>query len=273
MLRLRSKVFLGSIPRPRPLEMRQLALLTVSVLGLALSGMPAAADSSADPVAPPVIVIGFVGGYVHGDNLIHSEVQLAAKLRALYPEGVYAESLANHDAKSAYPEIVHLLDVNRDGALTPAEKRSARIILYGHSWGASEAVTLARRLQKSGIPVLLTIQVDSVKKRHEDDALIPRNVAQAANFYQPHGLLHGQPQIRAADPGRTKILGNFRFDYKEKPVRCYDGYGWLVRHFARTHAEIECDPSVWNQVEDLIRSNLPSVATAANAPPAPDVAP
>jgi pimeloyl-ACP methyl ester carboxylesterase len=272
MLRLRSRLFLGSIRRPRSLEMRQLALLTVSVLGLAFSGMPVAADSSPEPVAPPVIVIGFVGGFVHGDNLIHSEVQLAAKLRALYPEGVYAESLANHRANSAYPEIVRLLDTNRDGALTPAEKRSARIILYGHSWGASEAVTLARRLQKSGIPVLLTVQVDSVKKRHEDDALIPANVAEAANFYQPDGFLHGRPRIRAADPERTKILGNFRFDYKENPVRCYGGYGWLVRHFARAHAEIECDPCVWNQVEDLIRSNLPSVATVANAPPAPDVA-
>ncbi|HEY6905292.1 MAG TPA: hypothetical protein VI216_13365, partial [Candidatus Acidoferrales bacterium] len=98
-------------------------------MGLVLSGMPAAADSAADSVASPVIVIGFVGGYVHGDNMIHTEVQLAAKLRALYPEGVYAESLANHDAESAYPEIVRLLDVNRDGSLTSAEKRAARIIL------------------------------------------------------------------------------------------------------------------------------------------------
>lgn len=254
--------------------MRRLALLiTVSVLGLVLSGVPAAADSSANPVASPVIVIGFVGGYVHGDNMIHSEVQLAAKLRALYPEGVYAESLANHRAKSAYPEIVRLLDTNRDGALTSAEKRGARIILYGHSWGASEAVTLARRLQKSGIPVLLTIQVDSVKKRNQDDALIPGNVAEAANFYQPHGLLHGQPRIRAADPERTKILGNFRFDYSKAPVNCDGQYPWWDRFIAKAHTEIECDPSVWTQVEDLIRSNLPSVATAANAPHAPDVAP
>lgn len=249
--------------------MRQLALLTVSVLALLLSGTPAAANS----VASPVIVIGFVGGYVHGDNMIHSEVQLAAKLRAMYPDGVHAEAIANHHAESAYPEIVRLLDTDHNGTLTDGEKRNARIILYGHSWGASEAVTLARRLQKSGIPVLLTIQVDSVKKRHENDALIPANVAQAANFYQPDGILHGLPRIRAADPERTTILGNFRFDYKEKPVRCYDGYGWLVRHFARTHAEIECDPSVWSQVENLIRSNLPSVASAANAPPARDVAP
>jgi hypothetical protein len=121
--------------------------------------------------------------------------------------------------------------------------------------------------------VLLTIQVDSVEKHHENDALIPANVAEAANFYQPHGLLRGRPRIRAADPERTKILGNFRFDYSKLPVNCDGEYPWLVRVFARAHAEIECDPGVWNQVEDLIRSNLPSVASAANAPLAPDVAP
>jgi hypothetical protein len=128
-------------------------------------------------------------------------------------------------------------------------------------------------LQKSGIPVLLTNQVDSVKKHHENDALIPGNVAQAANFYQPHGLLHGRPWIRAADPERTKILGNFRFDYSKAPVNCNSQYPWWDRFIARAHTEIECDPSVWNHVEDLIRRNLPSVATAANASPAPDVAP
>ncbi len=145
--------------------MRKLAFLTALTLGIFLHGTPVAADSAAAATISPVIVIGFVGGYVHGDNMIHSEVQLAAKLRSMYPEGVYAESLANHRAKSAYPEIVRLLDTNRDGALTPAEKHGARIILYGHSWGASQALALARRLQQSGIPVLLTIQVDSVEKR------------------------------------------------------------------------------------------------------------
>ena len=43
--------------------------------------------------------------------------------------------------------------------------------------------------------MLLTIQVDSVSKLHQNDALIPANVAQAANFYQPDGFLHGQPRF------------------------------------------------------------------------------
>ncbi|HXU21481.1 MAG TPA: hypothetical protein VN788_12940 [Verrucomicrobiae bacterium] len=253
--------------------MRKLIFLTALILGIFLRGTPAAADSSAESSASPVIVIGFVGGFVHGDNMIHSEVQLAAKLRSMYPDGVYAESLANHRAKSAYPEIVRLLDANRDGALTSAEKRSARIILYGHSWGASQALTLARKLQKSGIPVLLTIQVDSVKKRHQNDALIPANVAEAANFYQPHGLLHGRARIRAADPERTKILGNFRFDYSKTPARCDGNYPWWDRFIAKAHIEIECDPTVWSRVESLILHKLPPAASSASMSPAGDASP
>ena len=45
-----------------------------------------------------------------------------------------------------------------------------------------ETVTLARALGKEGIPVLLTVQVDSVAKSGEDDGLIPANVAQADQF-------------------------------------------------------------------------------------------
>ncbi len=250
--------------------MRKLALLTVSVLVILLSGTPAAADSAAEVTTSPVIVIGFVGGYVHGDNMIHSEVQLAAKLRSMYPDGVFAESLGNHRAKKAYPEVVRLLDTDHNGVLTDGEKRGARIILYGHSWGASQALTLARRLQKSGIPVLLTIQVDSVEKRHQNDALIPSNVAEAVNFYQPHGLLHGRPRIRAADPERTKILGNFRFDYSKAPVSCDGQYPWWDRFIAKAHTEIECDPSVWSRVESLIRDKLPPPTSSASVLPAAD---
>jgi len=148
------------------------------------------------------------------------------------------------------------LDTNRDRILTPEEKRNARIIIYGHSWGGSEAITLARELEKEGIPVQLTIQVDSITKIRQNDSLIPANVAQAANFYQPNGFLHGQSEIRAADPGHTSILGNFRFDYKASPYNCSD-YPWYDRLFVKPHTQIECDPRVWKQAESLIRSDLP----------------
>jgi hypothetical protein len=203
----------------------------------------------------PVIVIGFVGGLVRHDDMVHSAVQVAAHLRQDYPAGVYVEVLENHLREKAHAKIVRFVDTDRNGTLSVEEKRNARIILYGHSWGASEAVTLARELGREGIPVLLTVQVDSISKPGENDKVIPANVAEAANFYQLDGFLHGEPQIRAADPARTHIIGNFRFDYRANPIECKQ-YPWYDRLFMKSHTEIECDPKVWTQVESLIRSQL-----------------
>jgi hypothetical protein len=205
---------------------------------------------------PPAIVIGFLGGLVRHDNVVHSEVQLAARLRKAYPTGVVVETYESYNGENARKKILSVLDTNHDGTLTTGEKQNARIILYGHSWGASEAIAVARELEKDGIPVLLTIQVDSVSKFHQNDAVIPANVAQAANFYQPDGFVHGQPAIRAADPARTKIFGNFRFDYKANPYACNE-YPWYDRVFVKRHTQIECDPDVWKKAEALIRANLP----------------
>ena len=110
------------------------------------------------------------------------------------------ETFESYRAGKARNRVLRLLDTNHDGTLTADEKQNARIIIYGHSWGGSEAINLARELEKDGIPVLLTVQVDSISIYH-NDRVIPANVARAANFYQPNGLLHGQPEIRAADPG------------------------------------------------------------------------
>ena len=190
------------------------------------------------------------------DSAVHSGVQIAERIRKDYPSGVQVEVFENHRGKKAYQEILRLLDANHTGTPSEAEKRDARIILYGHSWGGSEAVTVARMLEKDDIPVLLTIQIDSVRKGGEDDSVIPANVAQAANFYQTRGIIHGRREIRAADPSRTQIIGNFKFDYSGHSVKC-PGYPWFARTFEKTHIEIECDPAVSSQVESMIRSKLP----------------
>ncbi len=221
------------------------------------------ADSASSVRAPdavttaPVIVIGFVGGFVRHDDTIRSPVQVAAHLRRDYPSGVYVEVLENHRGQQALADIVRFVHAGRNGTPSLEEKHNARIILYGHSWGASQAITLARELEKEGIPVLLTVQVDSVSKPGQNDKVIPANVAEAANFYQLDGWLHGEPQIRAADPARTHIIGNFRFEYKANPIDCKQ-YPWYNRVFMKSHTEIECDPKVWTQVESLIRSHLPT---------------
>jgi len=237
-------------------------LIRISALSLgtvvALAQTSFAQSISTPPhTTPPIIIIGFVGGFIKHDNLVHSEVQLAARLRQAYPIGVDVETFESYHRGKARKRILSLLDANHDGVLTLDEKQNSRIIIYGHSWGGSEAIALARELEKDDIPVLLTIQVDSIAKIHQNDALIPANVARAANFYQPDGLLHGQSKIRAADPARTSIIGNFRFDYKASPYKCAQ-YPWYDRIFGKSHTQIECDPGVWKQAESLIRSDLPS---------------
>ena len=238
------------------------AILMLSFLGS--NHLAARLESSAPPdvtavelPSPTVIVVGFVGGFVRHDNPAHQEVKLATHLRNDYSSGVDIRIFENHLGRQAHREILRLLDSDHNGMLSAEEKLKARIVLYGHSWGASEAVSIAQTLEKDGVPVLLTIQVDSVSKPGKQARFIPANVAQAINFYQLNGLLHGRRQIFAADPLRTEILGNFEFDYKTKPVSC-DGYPWYAQIFMKPHIEIESDPIVWQQVESLIRSKLPS---------------
>lgn len=201
------------------------------------------------------IVIGFVGGFVGRNNVKHPEVQFSALLRQLYPSTVHAEVFANHDGKNALRRVLRLLDTDGDGVLTAAEKEQASIIIYGHSWGGSQAVTLARQLGQQGIPVLLTIQVDTVHKPGHQDTVIPPNVRNAVNFYQTKGLIHGRSSIVAADRSRTNIIGNFQMTYHDRHINC-DNYPWIARHLNRPHHEIENDPLVWEQIASMIESEL-----------------
>ncbi len=216
---------------------------------------PLAGDQT--PANSFAIVVGFVGGFVRHNDPVHSEVELAERLRREYPSGVDVETFESYRGEAARKRILLLLAKSRSSKPTSDEKRSARVILYGHSWGGSEAITVARELGKDGVPVLLTVQVDSVSRFFQNDEVIPPNVAEAVNFYQPDGFVHGESTIRAADPGHTKILGNFKFEYKGTPYSC-GKYPWWDHYLVKPHTQIECDPKVWRQVENLIREALAS---------------
>jgi hypothetical protein len=251
----------------RPFYVRVIAHLSIVLvfvqIGLAQPNrVPGVAKSQGASTEPQIIVVGFVGGFIRHNNMIHSEVQLAARLRKDYPMGVYVETFESYHEKRALKRILKLLDTNRDVALTSDEKQNARIIIYGHSWGGSDTIALARDLDGNGVPVLLTIQIDSVTQVHRNDSIIPANVSQAVNFYQADGRMHGQSKIVAADSTRTKIIGNFKFDYAGKPYNCH-GYPWYDRVFGKAHTQIECDSTVWAQAEALIRMELPAPTTAA----------
>jgi len=213
-----------------------------------------------------VIVLGFVGGFVHSHDRRHSEVQLIRQLQETYGNSVRAEVFDNRHIREAHSFIRRALDTNTDGQLSREEREQARIVLFGHSWGASAVVYLARELQRDGIPVSLTVQVDSIQKHGEDDSVIPANVHEAVNFYQTGGILHGRPEIRASDPARTTIRGNYRYSYQTQPADC-SRYPWHDRFFFKGHTAIECDPRIWSEVNALIQLQLPPARTTVAALP------
>jgi hypothetical protein len=229
------------------------ALAAVRIIAQPAPLTPDCRALSAAPCRPPapLIVIGFLGGHVHAGNLVHREARLARDLERRYPNAVQAMAFANRDQPAALHFLFNLLDTDHDGRLSDSEKTAARIILYGHSWGASEVVNLAQELDRRGIPVLLTIQVDSVCKHGEHDGSIPANVREAINFYQTEGMLHGRRSIQAIDPQRTTILGNYESTYKLAPVSCA-GFPWFARTFMKPHIEIENDVAVWDRIDTLI---------------------
>jgi hypothetical protein len=247
------------------------------VFGLAalvlLSGASAARaqQSSPQPAASfsdlrPTLIIGFMGGFVSHEDRSHGEVQFAEHLRQIYPSAVHVQVFENRRVSQAREEVLRFVrqTQGRSQCENSGGSRAANVILYGHSWGAAAVVSLARKLERDCVPVVLTVQIDSVARPGANDSIIPANVVHAANFFQPGGLLHGRSAIRAANSARTQIIGNFRFDYDKAPVTCH-GYPWWNRVFTRNHMEIECDPKIWSEIDLLIRSELHSQTAAESA--------
>jgi pimeloyl-ACP methyl ester carboxylesterase len=247
---------------------------------LLLAAASLASSSSARSLAMPlpavdtpvhqVIVIGFVGGFVKHDEPKHAETKFAARLRDRYASAIEAAVFSNYSGRKALHYALHLLDTDHDGILSATERSQARIIIFGHSWGGTQTILLARALERRHIPVLLTIQVDTIIKPGIVSFDIPGNVARAINFYQSGGLLQGRSEIRALDPARTAIIGNVHMTYKDHPVNCNE-FPWFTRVFTKSHIEIENDPRVWAEAASLIDAELSGgwPITRAQSVPAP----
>ena len=249
---------------------RRIALLSVVGWLLVAAGIhPATGQIRQIPhrtsVEPPVIVVGFLGGFVRNDDDRHPEVRIIQRLDEERGPQFHAIVFENRRRTRALKEIQHWLDTDGDGRLSTEEKQNARIVLFGHSWGGSAVNKLARELDRRGIPVLLTIQIDSINKGWGHDCVVPANVAKAENFYQTGGLVHGCRSLRAADPGKTEIIGNFEFEYTAQPAGCRS-FSWFNRHFFETHNAMECDPRVWSRIEMQIRAQWRDVGPIYVAP-------
>ncbi len=200
------------------------------------------------------LVLGFMGGRDSWKTENHLQ-GLAVKLRSMDHLPLHVEAMENRKRGLAVELIRKALDRNRDGQLEMEERVSARLILYGQSFGGAAVVKLARQLENMQVPVLLTIQIDSVGR---GDGRIPSNVARAANFFQRNGLLiRGEPRVVPEDPLRTTILGNFEFDYGQKQIDI-SRVPWHKKVFRQAHTKMEHDAEVWERVEELILGEIRS---------------
>ncbi len=200
------------------------------------------------------LILGFMGGRDpwNADNNLQ---RLALKLRRANNPFLHVETVENTKRDLAIQLIRNAFDRNQDNRLDEQELATTRLILYGQSFGGAAVVKLAWQLKAMNVPVLLTIQVDSVGR---SDKLIPSNVARAANLFQRNGrIIRGEPQIVPEDSGRTTIIGNFEFDYRHKKIDI-SMVPWHKKIFRVDHNKIEHDPDVWAKVEGLIRDAVRS---------------
>ncbi len=200
-----------------------------------------------------ILVLGFMGGREPWNNDERNVRKLALKLRSMNDPGISIETVENKKRSLAIELISNAFDRNRDGKLDERERSSIRLILYGQSFGGAAVVKLARQLKKMDVPVLLTVQVDSIGR---GDRVIPLNVARAANLFQRNGwFIRGEPEIVAEDPSRTTIIGNFKYDYSHKQIDL-SKVPLMKKAFRVAHTRMEYDPDVWAKVEELILDSI-----------------
>jgi hypothetical protein len=201
------------------------------------------------------LILGFLGGRENWDDSSRGVRQLAMKIESMNLPDVHIETLENRKRDLAMELIQSSFDSNQDGYLDERERSTARLIMYGHSLGGAAVVKLSHNLRDLGIPVLLTVQIDSVGFTY-DDHVIPSNVRRAANLYQLDGwLLVGEDEIVPEDPERTKIIANLKFVYKNKEVDM-SGVPWERRLLSVPHSKMDADPEVWSTVEQIILSEI-----------------
>ncbi len=224
--------------------------LAITLLLLSLSAGAQSLREIALPRPVPEdarIAIGFLGALEKWNDEHRSVRKLTLRLRS---QGWQAESFSHRNLRTAKKAVVQALDRNGNKRIDPNEAQSARVVLYGQSMGGAAALKLAKYLRAKNVPVLLTVQVDSFGAR---DHIIPDNVHAAVNFYQKHWFtVRGEDQIKAANPTRTRILGNFEYEY---PLWNWNTWpeSWPRKVFGGAHARMEADPVLWSRVESLIQ--------------------
>ena len=208
-----------------------------------------AQSSVSDEESCPLMVIGFVGGMRSPDDKQQGVVQIGNRLRNLNQPMLQVKIFRHWFWRSAYNFIYQSLDRNHDKKLSQEEIALApKIVVYGHSLGGWAVIKLTRKLEKIGVPVELTVQIDTVGI---GDEVVPANVKSAANFYQRSlWLLRGEKKIRSADEKNTTIVGNFLIHHTGHEALAREA---LISDFITTKVRSQCVAPVPLQVSSAYR--------------------
>ncbi|HEY7115824.1 MAG TPA: hypothetical protein VH475_04505 [Tepidisphaeraceae bacterium] len=129
-----------------------------------------------------------------------------------------------------------------------AAKDPEPICLIGHSFGADDALVIARELDKVGVPVDMVVTLDTVDQRQ-----VPKNVKACYNYYQP-GIFGGSNFLRGIpltpEPGSTGQLFNVNLLEEGKALRAWD----------TTHVNIDEAPKVHQAIIEHLLAICPERA-------------
>jgi len=246
----------AQLSNPQPRNLLLITLIALTVEGACMFPRGQRYRDFTTPTPLPqgqTLILGFLGGREPWNNNDRNVRKLALKLRSLNDPDIHIETVENKKRALAIQLITAAFDRNRDGKLDDKERRAIRLIIYGQSFGGAAVVKLATQLKQIGVPVALTVQVDSVGR---GDSVIPSNVSRAANLFQKNGwFIRGEPEIRPEDPMKTTILGNYKYDYSHKPIDI-SGVPFMKKVFRIAHTRMEYDPDVWTKVEELILDSI-----------------
>jgi hypothetical protein len=233
--------------------LKTLALTTLALVSAtSISALPfsSAHSSTEAPIAVghscKILYAGFVGAMESPNRKGSGVVQIRDALRgSAYPD-VCSDSFIPLSWESCRNWILRQFPAH-SGPFTQAEIDDApRIILIGHSTGGWAMLKVARDLRDKGIPVELTVQLDSVGIT---DYTVPSNVKRSAIFHARDLLmLLTTKSIRMEDPQRTKLVANI-----------------VVKN--ASHLSITCDPRVKNLVLSTIVEIREDIAQFPRKPP------
>jgi len=180
-----------------------------------------------------IVYLGVVGALETANNGRSGLVQIRETLSQPAYQDVCAKTFSPYVWRSGLHYVLKHFP-SHPGLLTQEElDRSPKVILAGHSMGGWAVVSLARNLKTRGIPVELSIQVDSVGIT---DETVPDNVKAAAIFHARDILMFmTTKKIKAEKPGQTKLVAN------------------VLVHGAG-HESVTRDPRIREMVMDMIET-------------------